>query len=166
LPEDYQVPQSKSNFYKFVKGENKFRIVSKPVIGYQHWVEEGKTKRCIRSKEVTGAKDEKHFWAFIVYNYEENALQLLELTQKGIMNAIQTIIKKENKGDVFKYDFYVDKKGEKMDTEYVVSNSDNDTKENEVIKEAVDKATILDLSLLFEGGDPFEGVDTGLGLPF
>jgi hypothetical protein len=34
----------------------------------------------------------KHFWAFVVYNYQENAIHILGITQTGIMKTIKEYI--------------------------------------------------------------------------
>jgi len=95
LDADYQLPSS-SSYMKLMPGDNKFRILSQPVTGYEFWTGENKA---IRSrdipKETPGIKVNKegkssvnHFWAMIVYNYNAKDVQILQLTQKGIMKYI------------------------------------------------------------------------------
>ena len=37
LPQDYEIPQDVGNYMKFEDGENKFRILDKPIIGWEGW---------------------------------------------------------------------------------------------------------------------------------
>ena len=37
LPEGYEAPQGTGNYMKLQSGENKFRILSKPIIGWLDW---------------------------------------------------------------------------------------------------------------------------------
>jgi hypothetical protein len=58
------------------------------VLGYEYWTEDRKP---VRSREtfkfiptdadITNGFRPKHFWAFIVWNYAESAVQILDLTQ-------------------------------------------------------------------------------------
>ena len=64
LPADYTIPSGPSNYMKFEKGSNKFRILASPIIGYEGW----KDKRPIRKRtgqtflesEVDNVEEVKH----------------------------------------------------------------------------------------------------------
>ena len=37
LPENYEVPKGESKYMKFEQGDNKFRILAKPIFGWEAW---------------------------------------------------------------------------------------------------------------------------------
>ena len=99
--EDYTLPVS-SNYMRFAEGENTFRVMSNTIIGWEYWNTDNKP---VRSKErpvhmpddIKTDKDGtiriNHFWAFVVWNYQDKKIQILELTQKGIMKSMQSLVK-------------------------------------------------------------------------
>src|SRR3990167_3551310 len=96
LPSDYEAPKGESNYLKFQKGENRFRILSSPIIGWEDW----ENKKPLRftmgakpDKPIDPACPIKHFWAMIIWNYTLNKIQILEITQKSIQGAIQQLAK-------------------------------------------------------------------------
>lgn len=160
LPENYEVPKSESNYYKFGQGANKFRIMSQPIMGWMYWTDDNKPKRL--KAQPTETPDDlrsddkiKHFWAFIVWNYKAKKLQILELTQASIMGPIQDLVLNEDWGPPQDYDITVSKKGEKLDTEYSVAPSPH----KDVPPEALNarRTVKIELEALFDGSDPFEG---------
>lgn len=156
--EDYKIPTT-SNYMKFQEGENSFRVLSSAIIGYEYFNSENKP---VRSREpfdempLDIKKDGRinHFWAFVVWNYEEKRIQILELTQKGIMKTMQSYIKNPKWGNPREYDFIVTRTGSGLDTEYTVSvNPKSELSGN--ISESYKNAKI-DLNALFTGKDPFK----------
>jgi hypothetical protein len=84
--------QSSSGYMKFDKeGTFKFRILSAPVSGYEYWTID---KEPIRSKEYPKVISDKikpgdkikFFWAFVVWNFQAEEVQILELTQSTIID--------------------------------------------------------------------------------
>ena len=156
LPNNYKVP-STSNYMKLVEGKNQFRVLGSAVIGYEYWNTE---KKPIRSREafedvpedIQKDKDGKfrinHFWAFPVYNYEAQRVQVLELTQKSIMDVIKEYVDNPAWGSPLEYDFIITRKGSGFDTEYSVTVNP---------KSATPEAKIdhINLEALFESKDPF-----------
>ncbi len=125
LDEGYEVPDT-SAYMKFAPGKNKFRVLSSVVTGYEYWTTENKP---VRSKEkpleTPNAKVEKngkvnvnHFWAMVVYNYDADAVQILEITQKGIQKYIIGLTKDVVWGSPKKYDLVVDRSGAGLETKY------------------------------------------------
>ena len=159
LPEKYKVP-STSNYMKFVEGRNQFRVLSSAVIGYEYWTTDNKP---VRSRELPEEvpenikKDDKgnyrvnHFWAFLVWNYEAERAQILQLTQKSIMEMMKEYVDNPAWGDPQKYDFVVARTGAGFDTEYKVSVNPH----SPMPKEA-EKAPKVDLEMLFDNEDPFK----------
>lgn len=159
--EDYKIP-SNSNFMKFVDGKNKFRVLSSAIVGYEYWNTENKP---IRSRtpfdempdDIKVEKDGKtrinHFWAFVVWNYEEKRVQVLEVTQKTVMGAIKAYVDNEAWGDPQGYDFVVTRSGSGFDTEYQIIANPHSPVSEEIQK--VHDAKIIHLEALYEGKDPF-----------
>lgn len=128
LPQDYKSPSAVSPYTKFMDGENRFRILSKPIIGWEDWekVEAGFRPIRFRMKDrpklpIDPKKPVKHFWAMIVWNYKTEAIEILHLTQASIRSAIEALVHDKDWGAPFYYDIKVTRSGEGMDTEYVVN---------------------------------------------
>jgi len=156
LPTDYVAPQGNSNYFKFEKGENRFRILSKPIIGWLDWND--KTPLRFRmdakpSQPINPNKPIKHFWAFIVHNAKTNSIQILEITQSSIQGAIQQLSKDADWGAPYGYDIKVVKTGDGMETQYAV----NPVPHKPVSQEVKDllAAKPIDLEKLYDGTDPF-----------
>lgn len=155
--EDYKIPET-SNYMKFAEGENPFRVLSSAVIGYEYFTKDNKP---VRSKEVfeTTPSDIKkdgvikHFWAFVVWNYSAKRVQILELTQKGIMKTMQAYIKNPKWGNPREYDFIVSRTGSGLDTEYATSVNPKEKISEDVFE--VSENTKVNLEALFTGADPF-----------
>jgi hypothetical protein len=107
LPQDYEVPKSGGNYLKFDEDTTKFRVMSQLVMEYENWNGDNKP---VRSKEpIKGVPEDarlddgkfkpKHFWAFVVWNYKDAKLQILEITQATIQRAIQDLVMSEDWGE-------------------------------------------------------------------
>lgn len=163
LPENYNVPASPSNYMKFNKGENTFRVLTSAVIGYIYWNVDGKPVRVkqmpketpidIRTDDEGKPEAIKHFWAFAVWNENEQKVQILEVTQKSVMNGIKALVDNKKWGDPKGYDITVTKSGEKLTTEYAVMPNPHSPISNLAGEEFMSKN--VNLEALFEGGDPF-----------
>ena len=168
LPKDYKVP-SNSNYMRLKDGENTFRILSSAIIGYEYWNDKNKP---VRSKErpteipddikieKDGSYNLKHFWAFIVWNYEEKRVQILEITQSSIQNAIKAgLVGNSRWGDPEKYDITVTRTGTGFDTEYMTQGNPPIDEPDPKILEAYKKMAI-NLEALYKGEDPFAKINT------
>lgn len=160
LPKDYELPTKDNGYFRFEQGENKFRILSSAVVGYEYWTEteEGGRKpvRVKSIKELVGTPqqyDAKHFWAFIVFNYRTSSLQIMQITQMTIMRVIKSLTKDEDWGNPKEYDIVVTRAGEGMETEYTVTAKPHKEFEH---KEVLKQLKTIDLEALFEGVNPFE----------
>jgi hypothetical protein len=158
LPENYEAPKGGGgNYLKFQQGDNRFRILSKPVLGWLDWGSDNKPIR-IRHNEpkpapFNPAKPVKHFWAMVVWSEDSKSLMILEITQAGIQAGIQTLAKDPDWGSPFDYDICVTKSGQEKDTKYVVNPKPHRKISEEM--EAAMLATYINLDALFTGGDPF-----------
>lgn len=157
LPEGYEVPAAASNYLKFEDGDNKFRIMSRPILGWLDW----KEKKPLRfkmnekpSQPVDPSKPIKHFWAMVCFDYKDSKIKIVELTQKSVISSIEKLINSPEWGSPLNYDINVQKKGKSMETEYSVIPSPPKPV-NEAAKKAYE-LTNVDLNKLFLGEDPFE----------
>ena len=163
LPKDYEPPKGESRYFKFQSGTNKFRILSKPIIGWEDW----ENKKPLRFKmnekpesPVDPNRPIKHFWAMIVWDYDSECIKILEITQVTIMQSITALSRDIEWGSPFNYNIKVEKQGEKKDTKYTVLASPP-SELTEEIKEAYNNVPV-NLEALYEGEDPF---DTSLPNP-
>ena len=96
----------------------------------------------------------KHFWAFVVYNYESKNIQILELTQKGIMKTMQSYIKNPKWCNPREYDFIVTRTGSGMDTEYAITVNPKAPLDQTIVDKFLKMK--IDLEALFINEDPFK----------
>lgn len=159
LPVDYEPPAGGGNYMKFQDGENKFRILSKPIVGWLDWKDKKPYRFKMKNKPDKPMEQNpiKHFWAFVVWNYSSESIQILEVTQQTIQSAITNLYKDEEWGAPFHYDIKVNKKGKALDTEYSVTPSPKRELNDIIIKASLDKPCYLEA--LFEGKDPWVVTD-------
>lgn len=156
LPVDYQAPKMNSSYMKILPGENKIRVLSRPIMGWEDWIDKRPVRFKMDQKPLTPVDPEKpvkHFWAFIVWNYNEKQIQILQLTQASIRKSIEALCKDEDWGAPFFYDIKIIKKGEQMETEYVVNPLPHKPVTEEMISCFHKKP--INLEALYEGADPF-----------
>lgn len=130
LKEDYEIPKSKGLYAKLEDGDNKFIILGSVVLGWSYWNTED---NCIRMQEEPKAtpddigvdkktgkqKKVQHFWAFPVYNLSTKTVQILEITQKRLMKALQDLSRDTDWGDpVLNYQVTIKKSGSGTDTTF------------------------------------------------
>lgn len=162
LEEDYKLPENWGGYMKFKQGNNAFRILSKPIIWWEYFNKDNKPQRFEMDKKPekpTDIKEDgkvKHFWAFVVYNYQTNWVEILEITQTGIMKAMKEFIDNAKRGDPAEYDFIVKREWEGLETEYTVSVNPKESISKDV--EEAYKTMSVNLDALFDGEDPFQPV--------
>jgi hypothetical protein len=95
----------------------------------------------------------KHFWAFAVWNYDTESVELLEVTQATIQSAILSLVKDEDWGDPKQYDIKINRTGDGFETKYTVT----PRPKKDTPKEALEayKETPINLEALFTGDNPF-----------
>lgn len=151
---------------KFQQGDNEFRILGSPIVGWEGWVEteEGRKPKRFRMNEEPVDKSQfqenrvKHFWSLPVWNYRNKAVEILHITQVSIQTAIKQLDESKKWGDPMKYEINVIRQGEGMETEYTVQPQPKEELSEEV-KQAWKEADI-NLEALFTGDNPFEGGDS------
>lgn len=171
LPTDYSMPESGGHYMKLQDGENKIRILSKPIVGWLDWKDKKPYRFHMKNKpeKPLDKNPIKHFWAFIVWNYNEQAIQILEITQQTIQTSIANLSKDEDWQSPFDYDLKISKKGRDLETKYSVVPLPKKPVTDEIKQAALDKPCYLDA--LFSGGDPWLVTDQQtelafIGLPF
>lgn len=163
LPKGTKIP-STSNYFKLQQGENTFRILAPAVAGFEYFNDQKKPVRIAKEpmglpKDIGYDKDGKpnavrYFWAFPIWNYNAERIQIAEFTQRTILTPIEGYINNGKWGDPRGYDITINKKGSTMaDTEYTVMPNPKEAV-NPKIEEAF-KARPIDLTVWFNGGDPF-----------
>src|SRR3990167_2889813 len=159
LPTDYEAPKGNSNYLRVEKGENRFRILSSPIIGWEDWDNKNPLRFRMNEKpekSIDPKKPIKHFWAFIVFNYFKNEIQIMEITQKSIQSSIETLAKYKDWGNPFGFDIKILREGDGMDTEYTVNPVPHKPVTEEVLAAFRLKPCFLDA--LYNGEDPFDMV--------
>jgi hypothetical protein len=153
-------------YMKLTQGANQFRIVGSfgegtNIQGMIGWGEdeEGNRKpyRWRIGEEAPRNFDEKikEFYAMLVWNYSEECLQVLELTQSRLRQELLTLARDEEWGDPRTYDLKIVRNGEGLETTYAMQPSPKKKRSDE-INNAV-KSTVVDMSALYRGEDPFLG---------
>lgn len=163
FPKDYEVPQKSGNYFKFQDGQNKFRILDNPIMGWVGWKEGNDgTRKPVRKtmdekfpmNEVDDESQIKHFVAMPVWNYKEEKIQILEITQKGIQRSLRALERSEGWGNPTGYDIVVTKTGQKLETEYTVMPEPPKPIDKGLTQ--LYKDMHIDLSALYRGDDPFK----------
>jgi hypothetical protein len=156
LPQGYEKPASNSNYFKLEEGNNKFRILSSAIVGWLDWDD----KKPVRTKErpehlFDATKPAKHFWAFIVWDYKDGRIKIMEITQATIQDAILTLHNDAGWGNPVNYDINIVRKGKDKETKYNVLPTPPKQISEEINK--LYQETNINLNALFVGGDPFSG---------
>lgn len=168
-PDNYEVPKGESQYMKFEQGDNKFRILEKPIFGWEAWTipdAENPSGKPVRfpmdqkPRDLRLYKNQRanHFWAMPVWNFRTSRVEVLQVTQKTIQQAVENLARSEDWGSPLHYSITVNKEGTtKEDTKYHVAPSPHKEVPEEV-KNAWEKvkANGFDLTELYRGGDPFQ----------
>ncbi len=157
LPQDYEAPKSNSGYMKIQVGENKIRILSAPILGFEDWKNDKPIRFRMNNKPVQSidpAKPFKHFWSMIVWNHIEEQIQILNITQASVRKSIEDLCNNPDWGSPYHYDLKIVKTGEGMKTKYAVSPSPHKPIGDYVEQMFHEKK--INLEALFDGRDPFD----------
>ena len=162
LPEGTKIPDSREGYMKFAEGDNRFRVLSSAITGIEFWVEVDGGKKPFRIKEGGVAPDSfvdepKYFWAFVVWNYASEKVQILEVTQKGVMKSIKALVGDEDWGDPKQYDIVVTRVGQMKESKYNVVPKPAKKLDPGITQLYEDME--INLNALYEGKDPFKKED-------
>lgn len=116
---------SAGTYFRPEKGKpNKVRILSEwPLVGLYQWTADGKPVRWPHDQpRPEGVWEEgsrpKKFLAVVVFNYDTNSVQVWEVRQVSIINALHEITKDPDFGHPTNYDLKVTRQGDGLDTTY------------------------------------------------
>jgi hypothetical protein len=149
-----------SNYMKFKKeGNHKFRALSSAIKGYEYFKADNKPVRSKTPFEDTPDMKPNGkvslFWAFLVYNYQAKRIQILEIAQKTIREAMEGYINNPDWGSPKNYDITISRKGTTQnDTKYTVVPSPHKPLDQAILDEYAKMN--IDLTALYEGIDPFQ----------
>jgi len=164
LPANYEPPQSSGDnglFMKLQDGDNKVRILQPPLIGYMYWGTDEKPYRIrkyinrpynMRLNGKFGPERVKHFWALMVWDYDAQAVRILEIQQAVIQEQITKLNADSDWGDPTNYNLKIVKTGQRTDTKYSVIPSPSATVPPEAIASL--NETPINLNALYFGGKP------------
>ena len=172
----HEIPEKRNQFMRFESGKNRVRFIGNPVSGFVFFGkverEDGtETTRPYRRRESEGEfsleeminrnarmkKDgeiegQKYFVMGLVYNYQKEKIQVLEVTQKSILKALKSYVDSEEYGHPSGYDLTIEKSGEGLNTEYTVIVSPPKPLSSEI--EDLVGETSCDLQKVFAGEYP------------
>lgn len=175
LPQNYTIPENNSNsrYLNPSKLEDskptRLRILSKALLGWSYWTNENKLVRLKledRPKSTPvdiqvrdGKAKINHFWAIVVYNYNTERLEVLEITQKTIQAQLKNYFDDTDYGDPFNYDFKITKTGQELETKYNIIATPPKPFDPALKEKVKPDLEIINLEKLIEGGNPFEDSD-------
>ena len=160
LPDGYEVPKSWGKYVRLGKGDTKLRILSSPLLGWEYFTTENKPKRFNwkeKPKETPWIKkwDKiKEFWAMPVWNYKDECIQIWQISQVSIKEAINNLVRNEDWGSPLEYDLTINKKWEwYSETKYSVTPSPKKIPDEKIMWEW--QEIKIDLKKLITWEDPF-----------
>ena len=163
-----EVPQNSGSgggkYMKLQQGSNLFRILGSfedgtNIQGMLGWAEDEEGNRKPFRWEVDQEAPRKfkenprQFYALLVWNYADEAIQIYEMTQAKLRQDLLTLAKDEDWGDPRKYDLKIVRNGEGLETSYAMTPSPHKKLAAEIIEAFKD--TKVDMSALYRGEDPF-----------
>lgn len=169
MPNDVDKLEKPSNYFRFEVGANKFRPLDSMITGWEGWkTHPDGSKKPVRFRtdakipmdSVDDPHEVKPFFAFPVWNYKHEVIQILEITQKGIQKSIKALVRNKDWGSpvgVDGYDITVTREGEGMDTEYSVAPSPHKKIDEGIMQVYRDMKIRLDA--LYDGEDPFASTE-------
>lgn len=157
-----------SSYMKFEQGENKIRIIGtvddgKFITGMIGWAKDKDGNRKpfrwkVDEKQPREFADKpKEFFAFLVFNYATNSVQVLEVTQRSIKDELINLGNDDEWGDWRKYDIAIVRNGVDLETQYAVTPKPHKKMTEEQVE--IIKNTKADLSALYRGDHPIEQVE-------
>lgn len=110
------------------------------------------------NREGTGPEPVKFAIALPVFNYDQQEVQVLNLTQKSIIRELDGISQTEDYDDITATDFTLGKEGSGLNTEYKLLPVPRKKGADTVIAAAWTEAQAagFDLNRLLTGGNPFK----------
>ena len=140
---------------KLEQGENRLRILTKPIAGYVWWPEnENKPVRVKEAGEIKTGEDAKYFWFLTIGINDE--VKFLEIKQKTILSQIKALSDNKEWGEVQDYDITITRSGQDLETQYTVVPNPKKAIDGEVAKKWADLKARYNADSLFTSGTPLE----------
>jgi hypothetical protein len=166
-PKNYEVPKSDSRFMSFkAVGTHKFRILERPIFGWEGWKTIDGKKVVLRFKmqdrpvDVSDFNDKKvtHFWAMPVWNYNNQRVEVLTIDKASIQETIETYARDEEWGSPLGYNISVTREGTtRENTKYTTIMTPPSLVKPEILL-AWDETRNggFDINELYRDGNPFK----------
>ena len=108
-------------------------------------------------RDGKGLEPVKFAIAVPVYNYDTAKIEILQLSQKGLIRELDQISQQEDFADILATDFTLGREGAGLTTEYSLRPCPQRTKENSTVEAALKEAVAkgFDITRLLGGGNPF-----------
>lgn len=155
---------SASPYVKFADGDKRsLRILSKPVTGYEFWIDdEDGNRRPVRWKpnedrpeHAIGDERAKKFVAFVVFEYSEDGkggdVKIWQFSQRSIIDQMAMLFKDRHWSE---FELVVVRAGKGLDTKYNVTGIQSQIEEN-LVAFATECEKYIKLDNLFTGDNPF-----------
>lgn len=157
LPDDYSAPSGSGNYMKLQPGENRIRILQKPILGWEGWRDKKPYRFRLDERPVTTDFDNqmvKHFWAFVCWDYQDEGVKILEITQASIQKTIEAIARSKDWGPPYFYDLIISREGDGMDTKYSIVPIPPSPVSKEIQEALIKKPCRIEA--LYDGDDPWD----------
>ena len=158
LPDNMHQSQTGS-YFKIEEGnQNRVRIIcDKPLVGHVQWTQDKKPVRWRLGDPRPEANYEEGtkprvFVACAVWNYEERATQVWEITQRTLQDALDALTKDADFGHPANYDLKITRQGKGLDTTYSMIPMPGE--QNDDVVNAIAELRV-NLDALLDGTDPF-----------
>ena len=165
FPSNYTPPvasEGSGNYTKIKDDPVKLRILSEAITGYVYWTNDNKPVRSeLYPQNTPNIRDDskpKHFWAFKVWNYTTNQIEVWEISQASIRDILWGYWKDDEYGDLRQFPLKISRTGKGLDTKYSVIAGQKRELEAEIAQASTD--TPVNLLALFDGGNPFAKPET------
>lgn len=160
ISETYEAPSTSGGYTRLQQGENRMRILSRPLLVWTIW-NDGKPSRVPYNKSEKPAipsgsnPSVKHAWILTVYNYKTEQIEVFELDKMTVINPLVAHSKDKDWGHPKNYDIVITKSGSGREN---TSYSFMPKPHSEISQEVKDAFfnTPIDLEqLLVPDGNPF-----------
>lgn len=163
IPEGHDIPRSEGQYSRFHDGENRYRILSNPLIVYVLWAD-GKPTRVKFDPENKPAEPKgentsiKYAWIMKVWSYNNSRVEVMELDKKTLLTPLLGHAKDPDWGHPKDYDVIFKREGSGREgTKYSFIAKPKKPLDPEILSVISEVHVNLE-NLLIEGGDPF--IDT------
>ena len=110
------------------------------------------------NRDGTGSEPAKFAIACPVWNYDTQKVEVMQLSQKGLIRELDAISQQEDYTDLLAWDFTLGREGSGLSTEYSLRPAPQRKAEDKAIEAALKEATAtgFDITRLLTGGNPFK----------